>query len=89
MKFTEDPNFVTYVELSVGDSKLDVYTILPPTIFPLYCPILRYDVINLIDDQGVGGTGAVYLASSCNGVYPCDKLDLLKNDIEQTLTFKI
>ena len=76
LTITQNPGFITDVHTFVGDSALNIYTVLPPTIFPTYCLVSSYDIVNL-QLNGTTSTGDIFPSASCSGVQPCSTLDLL------------
>lgn len=74
------PSFVNFTNKEVGDPNTDVYTIVPPIADRPYCPILRYEFVNVAyeDEMGLPVTTwdpSVIKASSCTGD-PCVKVDI-------------
>jgi hypothetical protein len=70
-----DPNFVGSAQIGIGDSGQEVYTINPPQSDRSYCPIIKYEVID-VEVAGVASPGAAFLSASCNGSPTCTKVDI-------------
>jgi hypothetical protein len=65
---TEDPLFEMYKVMNVTQSNLDLYEIIPPSsVFPTYCPIIKYEPVN-IKLAGIGKPGYMISSLSCDGI---------------------
>ena len=66
----------------------DIYTILPPTVLPNWCPVAKYEPVIVMVD-GVTQSNYIKSAFSCFGVDPCSKIDLALNDKILEIKFNI
>lgn len=65
--YSENPLFLTQVDMFVMDQILDIYTILDPTIFPAYCLPKKHKLMQIKKD-GTNNSTMITSAASCSGV---------------------
>jgi len=88
MVYTDNEEFSLKTTLFADEIIIGIYTILPPSSNREFCPLIRHEVVDILkNDQAA--PEEVFMSSSCFSDSICDKLDIKRQTLAGTVTFKI